>query len=79
VSKSYIASLLNFQCLTLINPPCSELAGLAFDSLQQVLRKVDISIAVLILPLPFVDHQVWVVMDPVSPRPAIAQCHVPEL
>lgn len=45
----------------------SELAGLAFDSLQQVFRKADIKIAMTIDPLPLVDHQmVWVVIDPVQ-------------
>lgn len=54
----------------------SELAGLAFDSLQQVFRKVDIKIAISITPLPFVDHQpVWLVIDPV-PRSASA-CPAP--
>jgi hypothetical protein len=44
---------------------------------QQVFRKVDISIAVSISPLPFVDHQQgWVVIDPVSPRPA-TRCRGP--
>jgi hypothetical protein len=54
----------------------SELAGLAFDSLQQVFRKVDIKIAISITPLPFVDHQpVWLVIDPV-PHSAFA-CPAP--
>ena len=45
----------------------SELAGLAFDSLQQVFRKGDIKIALSISPLAFVDHQtVFLIIDPVS-------------
>jgi hypothetical protein len=52
----------------------SELAGLAFDSLQQVFRKGDIKIAVSIEPLPFVDHQtVFLTIDPVMNR---ANCDV---
>lgn len=44
----------------------SELAGLAFDSLQQVFRKGDIKIALSLSPLAFVDHQtVFVIIDPV--------------
>ena len=50
-------------------PPRSELAGLAFDSLQQVFRKGDIKIAVSLQPLPFIDHQtVFLTIDPVLTR-----------
>ena len=45
----------------------SELAGLAFDSLQQVFRKADIKIAMAIQPMPFEhNNTVFVVIDPVS-------------
>jgi hypothetical protein len=48
----------------------SELAGLAFDSLQQVFRKSDIELAFSIAPLP-VEYRstVWVVIDPAAGGP----------
>lgn len=48
----------------------SELAGLAFDSLQQVFRKPDIEIALDLecLPLPL-DTTVWIVVDPAAGGP----------
>ena len=48
----------------------SELAGLAFDSLEQVFRKSDIRIALEIEPLPIVnDATVFVVIDPAAGGP----------
>lgn len=49
----------------------SELAGLAFDSLQQVFRKVDINFAFEAKPLELVDNQtVWLVVDPAAGGPS---------
>jgi hypothetical protein len=48
----------------------SELAGLAFDSLQQVFRKSDIAIAMALKPLPMPDNPfVFVVIDPAAGGP----------
>ena len=48
----------------------SELAGLAFDSLQQVFRKADIAIAMSLTPLPSSDNPtVFVVIDPAAGGP----------
>jgi len=48
----------------------SELAGLAFDSLQQVFRKSDIAIAMALKPLPLPDNPfVFVVIDPAAGGP----------
>jgi hypothetical protein len=48
----------------------SELAGLAFDSLQQIFRKGDIQHAFATDPLPFVqDQTVWLVIDPAAGGP----------
>jgi len=48
----------------------SELAGLAFDSLQQVFRKSDIAIAMALTPLPMPDHPyVFIVIDPAAGGP----------
>lgn len=48
----------------------SELAGLAFDSLQQVFRKADIAKMFETPPLPLVLHQpVWLVIDPAGGGP----------
>lgn len=48
----------------------SELAGLAFDSLQQVFRKSDIAIAMALQPLPMPDNPfVFVVIDPAAGGP----------
>ena len=45
----------------------SELAGLAFDSLQQVFRKADIKIAMAIQPMPLEhNNTIFVVIDPVT-------------
>ena len=49
----------------------SELAGLAFDSLQQVFRKVDIEFAFDMEPLPAEQGQtVWLVVDPAAGGPS---------
>ena len=49
----------------------SELAGLAFDSLQQVFRKIDIEFAFDTAPLPMeMDQTVWVVVDPAAGGPS---------
>ena len=49
----------------------SELAGLAFDSLQQVFRKVDIQNMFEIEPMPLILHQdVFVVVDPAAGGPS---------
>jgi len=49
----------------------SELAGLAFDSLQQVFRKVDINFAFEAQPLELTDNQtVWLVVDPAAGGPS---------
>lgn len=49
----------------------SELAGLAFDSLQQVFRKVDLSIAFDSPCLPLILNQsIWMVIDPAAGGPA---------
>ena len=49
----------------------SELAGLAFDSLQQVFRKVDIEFAFNMAPLPMeTDQTVWIVVDPAAGGPS---------
>lgn len=49
----------------------SELAGLAFDSLQQVFRKVDIEFAFNMPSLPCESGQViWVVVDPAAGGPS---------
>ena len=48
----------------------SELAGLAFDSLQQVFRKCDVQIALELEPLPAaINTMVWVVIDPAAGGP----------
>lgn len=48
----------------------SELAGLAFDSLQQVFRKSDIAIAMALKPLPLPDNPfVFIVIDPAAGGP----------
>ena len=48
----------------------SELAGLAFDSLQQVFRKSDVAIAMSLSPLPSPDTPtVFVVIDPAAGGP----------
>jgi hypothetical protein len=48
----------------------SELAGLAFDSLQQVFRKADIKIAMAIEPMPFEhNNTIFVVIDPAAGGP----------
>ena len=48
----------------------SELAGLAFDSLEQVFRKSDIRIALEIEPLPIVnDTTVFIIIDPAAGGP----------
>ena len=48
----------------------SELAGLAFDSLQQVFRKADIEHMFATEPLPLVqDQTVWIVIDPAAGGP----------
>jgi hypothetical protein len=48
----------------------SELAGLAFDSLQQVFRKSDIAIAMALTQLPMPDHPyVFTVIDPAAGGP----------
>lgn len=48
----------------------SELAGLAFDSLQQVFRKADIEIAFNIEPLPIeLNTMIWIVIDPAAGGP----------
>jgi hypothetical protein len=48
----------------------SELAGLAFDSLQQVFRKSDIAIAMALKPLPMPDNPfVFLVIDPAAGGP----------
>ena len=48
----------------------SELAGLAFDSLQQVFRKGDITLAFETTPLPCEEKQmIWMVVDPAAGGP----------
>ena len=43
----------------------SELAGLAFDSLQQVFRKCDVSIMFDSPCMPFTqDQMIWITIDP---------------
>lgn len=45
----------------------SELAGLAFDSLQQVFRKMDIALMFDTPPLEFRREQmIWIVIDPAA-------------
>ena len=49
----------------------SELAGLAFDSLQQVFRKTDIDDLFSAQPLPFIkDQEIFVVIDPAAGGPS---------
>ena len=49
----------------------SELAGLAFDSLQQVFRKVDIDAMFCAQPLAFMkDQEIFVVIDPAAGGPS---------
>ena len=49
----------------------SELAGLAFDSLQQVFRKVDIQNMFEMEPMPLIINQdVFVVVDPAAGGPS---------
>ncbi len=49
----------------------SELAGLAFDSLQQVFRKVDIDAMFAATPLDFAkDQEVFVIIDPAVDVPS---------
>ena len=62
----------------------SELAGLAFDSLQQVFRKADIAKMFETPPLPLELHQmVWLVIDPagvlLSARCCAAPARVPRV
>lgn len=48
----------------------SELAGLAFDSLQQVFRKGDIALAFDTTGLPYEERQmIWLVVDPAAGGP----------
>ncbi len=48
----------------------SELAGLAFDSLQQVFRKADVAIAMALEPLPISENPtVFIVIDPAAGGP----------
>jgi hypothetical protein len=48
----------------------SELAGLAFDSLQQVFRKVDIAMMFDTPGLPLIqDQMIWIVIDPAAGGP----------
>ena len=48
----------------------SELAGLAFDSLQQVFRKGDIALAFDTAGLPYEEKQtIWMVVDPAAGGP----------
>ena len=48
----------------------SELAGLAFDSLQQVFRKCDINIAMSLPPIAIPDNPiVFIVIDPAAGGP----------
>ena len=48
----------------------SELAGLAFDSLQQVFRKGDIALAFDTAGLPYEERQtIWMVVDPAAGGP----------
>jgi len=48
----------------------SELAGLAFDSLQQVFRKIDIAYMFDTPPLPGIrDQMIWTVIDPAAGGP----------
>jgi hypothetical protein len=48
----------------------SELAGLAFDSLQQVFRKADVVIAMSLSPLSFPDNPtIFLVIDPAAGGP----------
>ena len=60
----------------------SELAGLAFDSLQQVFRKCDIEIMFNTPALSIVDDQtVWLVVDPAAGGPqsdyaVVSMCRV---
>ena len=49
----------------------SELAALAFDTLQQVFRKIDIDELFTAQPLPFLkDQEVFVVIDPAAGTPS---------
>ena len=49
----------------------SELAGLAFDSLQQVFRKIDIDAMFSSTPLEFAkDQDVFVIIDPAAGGPS---------
>ena len=49
----------------------SELAGLAFDSLQQVFRKIDIDAMFCAPPLAFAkDQEIFVVIDPAAGGPS---------
>jgi len=49
----------------------SELAGLAFDSLQQIFRKVDINNMFSQKPLPLTQNStVWIVVDPAAGGPS---------
>lgn len=49
----------------------SELAGLAFDSLQQVFRKCDVSIMFDSPCMPFVqDQMIWITIDPAAGGPS---------
>ena len=49
----------------------SELAGLAFDSLQQVFRKIDIDAMFSATPLEFAkDQEVFVIIDPAAGGPS---------
>lgn len=48
----------------------SELAGLAFDSLQQVFRKCDVEIIFTIEPIiPTINTTIWLVIDPAAGGP----------
>lgn len=49
----------------------SELAGLAFDSLQQVFRASDIAVCMDSRPLPLILNQtIWLVIDPAAGGPS---------
>ena len=60
----------------------SELAGLAFDSLQQVFRKCDIEVAFDLEPLsPIVSSTIWLIIDPAAGGPqseyaVVSMCRV---
>lgn len=50
-------------------------AGLAFDSLQQCFRKVDVNVMFETLALPLqINQQIWIVVDPAAGGLKFAQC-----